>query len=270
MEPCVTIASHLMEEHISQIEDAVGKALSIQVERLDGKEGEEDDCGDEEKEGVVGGDGSATLGHMFSPGGESCPDSCYDSDASSVSSSHHSSLKLDLDGHSDVSRTTSDTLAAEHDVDDLTATTQKAALAAQFSGNADTTCQLSESGTSTQSCLMSQPEYASRVEYALKLGYREAEIASVFAKLGYHIDQNTLLNELIGLTSTQGSDIEDEEEEEEEKKKTGSVEDLSQTEDVERSFQDILSAVTRDDQDRDSKDDNLRPIVIDGSNVAMQ
>ena len=50
----------------------------------------------------------------FSPGAESSHDSCYDSDGSPSASRRSSSANLNANSHDDVSRTVSDTLAAEH------------------------------------------------------------------------------------------------------------------------------------------------------------
>ena len=50
----------------------------------------------------------------FSPGAESSHDSCYDSDGSPSASRRSSSAHLNANSHDDVSRTVSDTLAAEH------------------------------------------------------------------------------------------------------------------------------------------------------------
>ena len=75
----------------------------------------------EEDERLVGGVGSGLGGGMtqsFSPGAESSHDSCYDSDGSTSGSRRSSYARLNAASHDDVSRTVSDTLAAEHAEDD--------------------------------------------------------------------------------------------------------------------------------------------------------
>lgn len=130
-----------------------------------------------------------------SVGGE---DSSYDSDFEVEESK----------SHKDVSRTVSDTLAAEF---------------AEY---------VSVSGLDS-SC------YTAKVEFGLKLGYTEKLVQAALCKLGPNPSQNELLAELIrlGAQSSKFPDFENE----------GLVEEAS--------IDDGLGT--------------LRPIVIDGSNVAM-
>lgn len=115
--------------------------------------------------------------------------------------------------HQDVSRTTSDTLAAEY---------------AEY--------------------VQSTPEvsagYTARVEFALKLGYTEKLVQAALQKLGPSPTQNELLAELIKLGAQRGSSC-----------------DSSPSE----STLDMTSF----NIDAIEGPQSLRPIVIDGSNVAM-
>ncbi|XP_022900384.2 probable ribonuclease ZC3H12D isoform X1 [Onthophagus taurus] len=132
-------------------------------------------------------------------------DSSYDSDCDAEPSCF---------SHQDVSRTTSDTLAAEY---------------AEY---VQTSPDLSRS-------------YTARVEFALKLGYTERLVQSALQKLGPSPAQNELLAELIKLGAQRGSSC-----------------DSSPIEDNPEDLQ-VL------EQQQQISAQSLRPIVIDGSNVAM-
>lgn len=84
-----------------------------------------------------------------------------------------------------------------------------------------------------------------RVEFALKLGYTEKLVQAALQKLGPSPDQNELLAELIKLGAQRGGSC-----------------DSSPTE----SPLDIIDVHT----DPSISPQVLRPIVIDGSNVAMR
>lgn len=137
--------------------------------------------------------------------------------------------------HDDVSRTVSDTLAAEF---------------AEYitRGSSDSGQKLRDLAT-----ILADPSYTSRVEFALKLGYTEAQVQVALQKLGAQPSQNELLAELIKLGATVKSVGED-----------------SQKDDLE----DIISesatceSIVRTQEVIDDSA-NLRHIVIDGSNVAM-
>ncbi|XP_028133867.1 probable ribonuclease ZC3H12D isoform X1 [Diabrotica virgifera virgifera] len=137
-------------------------------------------------------------------------DSSYDSDyeVDTPSSATQASAR-----HQDVSRTTSDTLAAEY---------------AEY--------------------VQSTPEisagYTARVEFALKLGYTEKLVQAALQKLGPSPTQNELLAELIKLGAQKGSSCDS----------SPSESTLDMT-----AFQ--IEAI--------EGTQSLRPIVIDGSNVAM-
>lgn len=115
--------------------------------------------------------------------------------------------------HQDVSRTASDTLAAEY---------------AEY---VETTPDAS-------------PGYTARVEFALKLGYTEKLVQAALQKLGPSPAQNELLAELIKLGAQKGGSC-----------------DSSPSE----STLDVT-----DVQGEQVGGQALRPIVIDGSNVAMR
>ena len=156
------------------------------------------------------------LVHTLSPGAESNHDSCYDSDTSPSRSRRNSSQ------HGDVSRTVSDTLAAE--------------------------LQDTENGGDTQKEQQEQQDqHASRVKYALKLGYSEQQLSQALDKVGQNADENKLLSALINLGVENDDDDGDKEEEEV-----------------------CTTPVVRKDNSEQSSHSNLRHIIIDGSNVAMR
>ncbi|XP_011875136.1 PREDICTED: probable ribonuclease ZC3H12D [Vollenhovia emeryi] len=137
--------------------------------------------------------------------------------------------------HPDVSRTTSDTLAAEF---------------AEY---------VTIQGPSpTQS-----PGYTARVEFALKLGYTEKLVQAALQKLGPDPGQNELLGELIKLGATCSP------------KFTDGSEDADGLLDAETGIDEgggsILTSTTATSATATNAISpmDLRPVVIDGSNVAM-
>lgn len=144
------------------------------------------------------------------PGGE---DSSYDSDGEPDRDVTNTSTSNDIGNHAEVSRTTSDTLAAEY---------------AEY---------------------VSPPGYAARVEFALKLGYTERLVQAALHKLGTNPGQNELLAELI---------------------KLGARGPLDQSPSLELSTALDTSAVDKFEETLYPGSGKLRPIVIDGSNVAMR
>lgn len=129
-------------------------------------------------------------------------DSSYDSDTESGLGHGHK-------GHDDVTRTVSDTLAAEF----AEYVTHKADL----------------------KTVLADPSYQTRLEFAVKLGYTEAQVQTALQRLGLSTSNNELLAELIKLSST--------------------------------TKEDPLEAAV--DFNAISRATELRPVVIDGSNVAM-
>ncbi|XP_075218561.1 zinc finger CCCH-type containing protein regnase 1 isoform X2 [Lycorma delicatula] len=144
-------------------------------------------------------------------------DSSYDSDAEvEVSStSGHS--------HHDVSRTASDTLAAEY----------------------------------ADYVSLPHSAYMAKVEFALKLGYTERQVQAALQKLGPNPGQNELLAELIKLGAQTSPRL-------------GSDSDsaLNTVEDLECSGSESQLVVTASIVS-DTETLRFRPVVIDGSNVAM-
>ncbi|XP_012144493.1 zinc finger CCCH-type containing protein regnase 1 isoform X1 [Megachile rotundata] len=151
-------------------------------------------------------------------------DSSYDSDYETEdpigSTNVHSQVELQATtpNHSDVSRTASDTLAAE----------------------------FAEYVTVQGSPPNQSPGYTARVEFALKLGYTERLVQTALQKLGPDPEQNELLAELIKLGASCSQKSIDAPEE------SDSVLDND--------------LVTNESSGCSSR---LRPVVIDGSNVAM-
>lgn len=134
--------------------------------------------------------------------------------------------------HSDVSRTASDTLAAEF------------AEYVTIQGPSPT----------------QNPGYTARVEFALKLGYTERLVQAALQKLGPDPGQNELLAELIKLGATCSPRLSDSPEE---------SDGLLDTEmGADESGGSILTT-TMATATNTTSSAGLRPVVIDGSNVAM-
>lgn len=129
--------------------------------------------------------------------------------------------------HDDVSRTVSDTLAAEF---------------AEY--------------VTTREPDPDDPNYTSRVEFALKLGYTESQVRVALQKLGPEPSQNELLAELIKLGAASFYN------------RTPSPPSKDS-----RGGEDAMAVIDHFDSgllgDADDPS-NLRHVVIDGSNVAMR
>ena len=162
---------------------------------------------------MIGDDGSM-LPRRIATNLES-EDSSYDSD-------HEGEADLE---HDDISRTVSETLAAE------------------FADYVN----------------ISDPAYGQKVEFALKLGYTETQVHVALHKLGPESGQNELLAELIKLGASTRSV-------EEIEGATSTVSTPGIT--VTASPDPTLPVQSLWGKSIDSE--NLRPIVIDGSNVAMR
>ena len=116
----------------------------------------------------------------------------------------------------------------------------------------------SDSDEEREEEIKKDPDYPNKVEFALKLGYSEFDLLLALKKLGATAGQNELLSELIkkGSTLTKDSGTDGSKE----------VSPASLVEDPE----DLqLFTYTRKKTGADDTT-NLRPIVIDGSNVAMR
>ncbi|XP_015910945.2 probable ribonuclease ZC3H12B isoform X1 [Parasteatoda tepidariorum] len=140
--------------------------------------------------------------------------------------------------HDDVSRTVSDTLAAE------------------FAEYVTRDPNAGEIITQDLDTILADPNYTARVEFALKLGYTESLVQIALQKLGPHPSQNELLAELIKLGASSSALFQPPSPIRRPTERTG-VEEL--VADIERTHNDTFL----DDPS------NLRHIVIDGSNVAM-
>lgn len=115
----------------------------------------------------------------------------------------------------------------------------------------------SESDDERQEEIKKDPDYPNKVEFALKLGYSEYDLLQALLKLGATAGQNELLSELIkqGSSLTKDSDTDG-------SKETSPVFLSEDTEDLQLFTYHRRHAGT-------DETTNLRPIVIDGSNVAM-
>lgn len=158
-------------------------------------------------------------------------DSSYDSDYETTAESV-GTPQGDPGHHDDVSRTVSDTLAAEF---------------AEYVTRPNPDEQARE-----LDAILADPNYTSRVEFALKLGYTESQVQVALQKLGPQPSQNELLSELIKLGASSSGLYQ-------QSPKDRSEEIASELESLE-----ITSEQNLDDPS------NLRHIVIDGSNVAMR
>ena len=116
----------------------------------------------------------------------------------------------------------------------------------------------SDSDDEKEEELKKDPEYPGKVEFALKLGYSEYDLLQALLKLGSSAGQNELLNELVkqGSSLTKDSDTEG-------SKETSPVFLSEDTEELQL-FTYHRRQVSNDETT------NLRPIVMDGSNVAMR
>ncbi|XP_076297670.1 zinc finger CCCH-type containing protein regnase 1 isoform X2 [Lasioglossum baleicum] len=151
---------------------------------------------------------------------DSSYDSDYDGEDLIPSAKAHSQVEqLSGSGHAGVSRTSSDTLAAE----------------------------FAEYVTTQESPPNQSPGYTARVEFALKLGYTERLVQIALEKLGPNPEQNELLAELIKLGASSLPKFEN---------TLGEPDTMANTE------TDLAS-----DEARCTT--GLRPVVIDGSNVAI-
>ncbi|KAK3098807.1 hypothetical protein FSP39_023298 [Pinctada imbricata] len=115
--------------------------------------------------------------------------------------------------------------------------------------------QSSCSSTSTEESEHEQPvkqvHDRTKVEFALKLGYSEVQLTAVLKKLGPDAGKNEILSELISLVSEDNSDTDSDDNSDSLK------------------FGQELSDLEKVIKEKEGGDSKLRPIVIDGSNVAM-
>ena len=171
-------------------------------------------------------------------------DSSYDSD-------HETSIVTGCylsKSHGDVSRTHSETLESE--------------LATSVPEDSDLLASVT-----------SDPSYNGKVEYALKIGYSEPLLQRALLRLGHTAGQNQILEELIrlqkskpvpqGSAATEESDIISSP-----KQPLRSIQSNPTTTTSSCDTTEITTTMTNK-QDEEVEEDELLPIVIDGSNVAM-
>lgn len=120
-------------------------------------------------------------------------------------------------------------------------------------------------------------EFSNKVEFALKLGYTEEQLMSVLKKIGADAGQNAILSELIKIgTAYQPVDSCSDSCSDEfvldhsnAVISAGSAENSADVSDF--NFESLEEKFLEDtDVEKSATSDNLRPIVIDGSNVAMR
>lgn len=104
-----------------------------------------------------------------------------------------------------------------------------------------------------------EEEYNTKIEFALKLGYSELQLASVLKKLGNKAGQNEILSELIKLSTTCVD-----------RDSKSSDEGSSGFCAIDGSSENLLTFTPENCFDLSDSSSNFRPIVIDGSNVAMR
>jgi ribonuclease ZC3H12 len=160
-------------------------------------------------------------------------DSSYDSDYENNDSEQSANSSVPAH-HDEVSRTISDTLGQEFDEYVTTSPLPQQTLL---------------------DVIINDPNYTSRVEFALKLGYTETQVQIALMKLGPNAGQNELLAELIKLGAGGNNTI-------------TVFSGLGKT---------LVSSFINDNSNGDqilfghnNDSPNLRPIVIDGSNVAIR
>ena len=100
--------------------------------------------------------------------------------------------------------------------------------------------------------IQNDPEYKNKVEFALKLGYNEVDLIQALKKLGLDAGQNELLSELI----KQGTSTED-------------TELFEQPSDSDTGIE-VTGYTSEPGNKAIDASDNLRHIIIDGSNIAMR
>uniref|UniRef100_A0A3Q3MX96 Probable ribonuclease ZC3H12C n=1 Tax=Mastacembelus armatus TaxID=205130 RepID=A0A3Q3MX96_9TELE len=118
-------------------------------------------------------------------------------------------------------------------------------------------------GTEEQTPKAGEKDYQTKLEFALKLGYSEETVRLVLFKLGPDTLINDILGELVKLGTKSDSD-----------QPAGSLASTSSSSSSSSSCgcSDLLDGQRSDSpgpSDSLSDQDNLRPIVVDGSNVAM-
>lgn len=126
----------------------------------------------------------------------------------------------------------------------------------------------------TSEDFLSDPRYSTQIERALKLGYSEDQVSKALKKLGPDIDSNDLLSELIAIGATD-SGISEKHDKNIDAYLTVNhnsdkrSRDFHSTSSEESSVFDGVGG-SNSTQSSDGNRNNLRHIIIDGSNVAMR
>lgn len=102
------------------------------------------------------------------------------------------------------------------------------------------------------------PEIHPQLDLFRKLGFSDAQVQAVLLKLGLHTDTNRILEELIHVRAAETEDS----------SAPPAVSVVSLGESQRKSLS--ASPVFSEQEDAAQDEDALRPIVIDGSNVAMR
>jgi len=120
--------------------------------------------------------------------------------------------------------------------------------------------------------LSNDPDYNSKVQFALKLGYSEDQLKTVMVKLGSCAEQNELLSELIKLDKCVKSkqDVERTVSDESDKTNSGEYYESITASPLDKSSDDDFSVEPSLMRASHLLSENFRPVVIDGSNVAMR
>ena len=162
-------------------------------------------------------------------------------------------IVLGFDDHDKVCRTASDTLAAEYN--DYVTTK---CVVPTSGHHCVSNCGLKDLKNKSCDNLNSDFNYISKVEFGLKLGYTESQVQMALVRIGPSVTQNELLEELIKLGASDPL-----------------IKGSNQTTSncfsgMEPDETDIDNMVSTKICDKVDDCENLRPIVIDGSNVAMR
>jgi hypothetical protein len=228
-------------------EDQDGKEIKERPEYLSNSSGKDDEHLMNQKESDV----TQNIGLSDL---KLCP-----SEKASVSKVAGPTRKMPLRAHTVLKRTVS--VGASPLPSTLTAPTGNRLTKTMSYGN-ETKTPLSnltqQSSTSSEDETTDEEEYNTKIEFALKLGYSELQLASVLRKLGNKAGQNEILSELIKLSTSS-------------EKVCKSVDDSNSSLcSMDGSAENLLALTSENCFVLSDSTSNFRPIVIDGSNVAMR
>ena len=113
-------------------------------------------------------------------------------------------------------------------------------------------------------------DYSNKLDFALKLGYQEAQLRAVLLEQGPHVTQNVLLRELIGLDKNRQRGSDGCDDDALDNNNTGYEEEHLKLDMDEKAFRTHSPTPADDITVEDDPESNRRYIVIDGSNVAMR